>query len=687
MTISDLNLMTKKEAEAKIHKLREELEYHNRKYYLEAKPEISDLQFDKMMKELIELEEAYPEFSSPDSPSQRVGGAPLKEFKTVHHHVPMMSLDNTYSVEELEEFDKRIKKFLNVEKIEYFVEEKIDGVSIALTYIDGHLTLGATRGDGKSGDDITENIKTIHSIPLKIPAPGASYKGKVPARFEIRGEAFIPHEQFEKINKEKEKAGEDLFANPRNACAGSLKQLDPKQVASRKLDAFIHGFALAEGIEHPKTQQEVFDLFKSLGFKTIQHTALCKNIHQVNDFIGAFKEKRHKLNYDIDGMVIKVNDFAEQKALGVTSKSPRWMIAYKYPAERAETILEDIKVQVGRTGVLTPVAMLKPVRLSGTTVSRASLHNFDEIERLDVRLGDHVLVEKSGEIIPKVMEVLKDKRKGHPAKFVIPKKCPVCHGHVEQLGGEVAWRCVNLACPAQLKAKIRHYAQRDAMDIERLGTVWIEQFVDNGMIKDLADIYYLDPKKIEAMERMGKKSTENLFEGIERSKKQPLHRLIFGLGILDVGERGAFLLAQKFRNLEALAKASEEELQAIREIGPATAHSLHQFFHQEGTKKVLEKLRKAGVRFNLVEEVKTETPLSGKTCVITGTLEKFERKEAEALIRRLGGHPSSSVSVKTDYVIVGENPGSKSDKAKQLGVKILDEKEFLALLKKSGWSE
>ena len=680
--------MTKKEAEQKIKKLRNEIERHNRKYYIEAKPVISDFEYDKLMQRLIELEKAFPDLMTPDSPSQRVGGTPLEGFQSVEHRVPMLSLDNTYSFEELADFDKRVKKFLGKEAVEYFVEEKIDGVSISLTYENGLLILGATRGDGKRGDEITENIKTIHSIPLRLPASGASFKGKVPRFLEVRGEAYLSHPSFEKINREKEKAGEELFANPRNACAGTLKQLDPKMVAQRNLDAFIHGLAvLEEGGKAPETQSGAFKFFQSLGLKTIQHYALCPDIHAVGKFIESYSDKKNQLPYDIDGMVVKVNSFGEQKALGMTTKSPRWMIAYKYPAERAETLLEDIKVQVGRTGTLTPVALLKPVQLSGTTVSRASLHNQDEIERLDVRIGDYVSVEKSGEIIPKVIEVLKEKRKGALRKFVFPDHCPVCHGKVSRAAGEVANRCVNLACPAQLKARVRHYAQRDAMDIERLGTVWVDQFVTNGMIQDLADIYYLDFDKVMSLERMGRKSTENLFQGIEKSKTQPLHRLIFGLGIMDVGEHAAHILAQKYKSLDRLAKANEDELQSMREIGPTTAHSIHEFFHQEGTKKILEKLRKTGVRFDLVEEIKTSTPLSGKTMVITGTLEKLERPAAEALIRSFGGHPTGSVSKKTDFVIVGESPGSKFDKAKELGIKILNEKDFLQLLKTSGWRE
>ncbi|MDD5218483.1 MAG: NAD-dependent DNA ligase LigA, partial [Candidatus Omnitrophica bacterium] len=611
--------MTKAEARETIEKLRQEIEHHNRKYYLDAKPEISDFDFDRLMRKLIDLETAYPEFAVPDSPSRRVGGAPLSGFRTITHRVPMLSLDNTYSFDEVREFDKRVKKFLNQDKIRYFVEEKIDGVSISLIYENGVLTLGVTRGDGKQGDDITENIRTIRSIPLRIPVAGAAFQGVVPKYLEVRGEAYLSHRQFEKINAEKEKAGEEFFANPRNACAGSLKLLDPKLVAARKLDAFLHGLAVLEGPEGPRSQNETFALFTALGFKTIPHTKICDTVEDVNAYIETFREKKNKLDYDIDGLVIKVDSFAEQQALGTTNKSPRWMIAYKYPAEKAETVLEDIKIQVGRTGVLTPVAILKPVHLSGTTVSRASLHNQDEIHRLDVRIGDHVLVEKCGEIIPKVVAVLAEKRTAPLKKFVFPAHCPVCHGKAEKCGEEVAVRCMNLACPAQLKGRVRHFAQRDAMDIEGLGTVWVEQFVDRKLIRDLSDIYHLNFDEVMNLERMGQKSTDNLFAGIEKSKQQPLERLIYGLGILDVGEHSAHILAQKFRHLDALAKADEDILQSIREIGPVTAHSIYEFFQQPGTRKIIEKLRKAGVRFDIVEDVQGKTPFSGKTCVLTGT--------------------------------------------------------------------
>ncbi len=678
-----MKVKDKAAAEKEIGRLRFEIERHNYKYYVEAKPEISDLEFDKLMKKLIELEAAYPEFKSSDSPTQRVGGEPVKAFRTVEHKLPMLSLDNTYTFEELEEFDKRVKKFLAKEKVSYFVEQKIDGVSISLTYEKGRLVLGATRGDGRFGDDVTENIKTVRAIPLTLPAPGAGFKGKLPDLLEVRGEVYLPAESFEKLNQEKEKQGEEPFANPRNACAGSLKLLDPKIVAVRGLSIFVHGLGSVKGKGaegFPETQSGAFEFFRKVGLKAIEYTKACQDIREVEEFIRWFQPKRDSLDYEIDGMVVKVDSFAHQKALGQTTHAPRWMIAYKYPTERKETLIEEIQVQVGRTGALTPVAILKPVQISGTTVSRASLHNRDEIERLDVRIGDHVLVEKSGEIIPKVMEVLKQKRTKPLPKFKFPERCPVCGGRAQSYGDEVAVRCVNFGCPAQLEARVRHYAQRDAMDIEGLGEVWIHTFVEKGFVKDLADIYYLNFDKVKDLERMAEKSAQNLFDGIEASKKRPLRRLIYGLGILNAGEHAGVLLAERFRSLDRLAEASREELSSIREIGPVTAESIVQFFREPGTKKVLTKLAKAGVRFDLVEAVKKGTPLSGKSVVITGTLEHYSRSEAEALVRSLGGHPSGSVSKKTDFLVLGKEPGSKHHKAKALGIKIISEAEFKKLL-------
>ncbi len=685
--------MNKSEAKSKIEKLRKDINFHNQKYYEEAKPVIADHEFDRLMKDLVDLENKFPEFKTSDSPSQRVGGAPLKEFKTVRHSIPMLSMDNTYSYDELREFDQRVKRGLNRTNVDYFIEEKVDGVSISLTYTNGIFTLGATRGDGRFGDDVTENLKTIRDIPLVIPklpltltlSPRGRGKGegkKIPELLEVRGEVYMPHASFEKLNQQKEKLGEELFANPRNACAGTLKLLDPRLVARRELSIFFHGIGMVKGRQF-QSQSELFEFLKAVGFKIIQHTKQAKNIEEVIEFTESFQKLRNDLDYDIDGLVVKVDSFDDREQLGMTSKAPRWMIAYKYPAEQAETLLEDIMISVGRTGALTPVAMLKPVRLSGTTISRASLHNQDEIERLDVRVGDYVIIEKSGEIIPKVISVNLKKRKKSLRKFQFPDQCPVCGSKVHQVQGEVAVRCMSLACPAQLKGRIKHYAMRDAMDIEGLGEVLIEQLVNEKLAKDLADIYHLDFNDVANLERMGKKSAENLFVGIERSKSKELARLIFGLGILNVGERAAQLLADRFGNLDKLVQATQENLLSIREIGLTTAESIVDFFKQSGNQRILEKLKKAGVKFDVVETKKSGTSFSGKTFVITGTLKTYSRPEAEQLIRRYGGFATSSVSKKTDYLVLGEEPGSKYKKAKELGVKILKEDEFVKMINQS----
>ncbi|OGW80441.1 MAG: DNA ligase (NAD(+)) LigA [Omnitrophica bacterium RIFCSPLOWO2_12_FULL_44_17] len=672
--------MKKTEAKSKIEKLRKTIEYHNRKYYIDAAPEISDQEYDRLLRELIDMEAVFPEFKTSDSPTERVGGVPLKEFKTVEHRISMLSMDNTYSYEELLDFDKRVKKGLGNDRVVYFVEEKIDGVSISLRYEKGILRWGATRGDGKFGDDVTENLKTVKTIPLRLEAvTGDLFSRDLPGVLEVRGEVYMSHDSFKKVNQEREISGEELFANPRNACAGTLKLLDSKMVAKRNLSFFCHGIGLSEGLEL-KSQHELFEFYRSVGLPTIEYAKRVGGIENVIDFATSFEKKRKSLKYDIDGLVVKVDSFDDRKILGVTSKSPRWMIAYKYPAVRAVTKLREIEISVGRTGALTPVAILEPVRLSGTTVSRASLHNRDEIERLDVRVGDYVEVEKSGEIIPKVFSVVKNKRTKTLPKFKFPNHCPVCGSEAVKLGDEVAIRCVSLACPAQLKGRIKHFAMRDAMDIEGLGDVLAEQLADQKLVKDLADIYYLDFDQIESLERMGKKSAENLFSAIEQSKQRELYRLILGLGILNAGERAAEILADRYKSLDRLMEVTEEELCEIREIGPVTAKSIVNFFKQSGTHKIIEKLRKAGVRFNIVERKKERTPFSGKSFVITGSLKQYSRSEAENLIRRFGGIPSASVGKKTDFLVMGEDPGSKYDKAKKFGVLIIEETTFSKMI-------
>jgi len=677
-----------KAVEKRIKELRKTLECHNRKYYEEAAPEISDFEYDKLMRELMDLEKAHPEFLALDSPSRRVGGAPLKQFDTVEHRFPMLSLDNTYSREELLEFDERVRKGLGGrERIDYYVEEKIDGVSISLIYEKGVLMLGVTRGDGRFGDNVTGNIKTIRTIPLRIVSRGGGSFSAVPELLEVRGEIYMPRKSFDRLNGEKIRKGEEPFANPRNACAGSLKLLDPKIVAERDLNIFVHGKGSLRGAL-PSSYHEFIGSLAAFGFRVIKNAKLCRGIETVLQFIEEHRQTVDSLDYDIDGMVVKVDSFADQEILGATSKSPRWMIAYKYPAERKETTLCGIEIQVGRTGVLTPVAILEPVRIAGTMVSRASLHNRDEIERLDVRVGDRVLVEKSGLIIPKVIEVVKEKRPERLRKFAFPKHCPVCGGKVMSLSKEnedeeeVAVRCINLACPAKLKASLKHYAQRSAMDIEGLGEALIGQLVDSGMVKDLSDLYSLDFEKVVLLEGMGKKSAENLFKGITESKQRTLARLIFALGIPNVGERGGEILADRFDSLDGFMAAKKDDLMNIHEIGPVVARSIIDFFSQEGTKTVIRNLKETGVHFS-IKEKKDSDVFSGKTFVVTGALKGYSRQEIEALIKRLGGSVTSSVSKKTSFLVLGAEPGSKYDKARELGVPVLSEEEFLKLADKT----
>jgi DNA ligase (NAD+) len=642
-------------------------------------PEISDQAYDALYRRLKELEEKYPQFITPDSPTQRVGERPLEGFKTVKHKIPMLSMDNTYSEEEIRDFDRRVRKLLPKEEVNYVVELKIDGVSVSLTYENGVLVQGATRGDGFEGDDITQNLKTIRSIPLRLMSKDGV---KIPPVLEVRGEVYLPKSKFLELNKEREKRGEPLFANPRNAAAGSLKLLDSREVAKRGLDIFIWGLGYYEGIEFKK-HHEALEYFKKLGLKVNPFYKFCKDIEEVIQYCKEWNEKKESLEYAIDGMVIKVDDLDQQRRLGTTTKAPRWLIAYKFPAERAETILKDIIVQVGRVGTLTPVAIIEPVYLSGTIVSRASLHNEDQIKRLDVRIGDHVLVEKAGEIIPQVVGVLKEKRTGKEREFKMPTHCPVCGEKVVRFPGEVAVRCINPLCPAQIKNSIKHFASRDAMDIEGLGEALIEQLVDRGLVKDYADLYYLRFDQLVNLERMGAKSAENLLRAIQASKNRPLHRLIYALGIRHVGIHVAEVLAEHFPSIDELAKATFDKLNIIPEIGPTIAESVVNFFSKESTKKVLEKLKKAGVNMERKEE-KVSDVLKGLTFVVTGTLKGYTRKEIEETIKKYGGRVASSVSRLTNYLILGENPGSKYEKAKQLGIKIISEEEFNKMIGKEG---
>lgn len=669
--------MGKKDIESKIRRLRELVSHHDRKYYAENRPEVSDQEYDRLMKELQKLEEVHPELITPDSPTQRVSGEVQEGFKTVEHKVPMLSMDNTYSADEIREFDKRVKKNLGVDKLDYVVELKIDGVSISLLYEKGRFTQGATRGDGFNGDDITINLRTIRSLPLNSRVKKAV---RFPVIFEARGEVYIPRKTFLKINKEKEKRKEEIFANPRNAAAGSLKLLDSSLAAKRHLDMWIYGFGSVEGVSF-KTQYEAINFLKDSGFRTNPHIKKCHSVEDVIKYCDEWEDRKDSLDYDIDGMVIKVDSFSYQKRLGQTSKSPRWMIAYKFPAERKETRLEDIIIQVGRTGTLTPVAVLKPVELSGSTVSRATLHNQDEIIRKDIRIGDHVIIEKAGEIIPQVVEALKNKRTGKEKKFSMPKKCPACGSGVENIEREVALRCENLGCPAQLKERIKHFASRQAMDIEGMGEAIVTQLVDKKMVEDYGDIYYLKHDEIKGLERMADKSASNLIDAIVKSKTNSLNRLMFGLGIRHVGVRAAWILTTRFGSLERIASLDIEEFEKINEIGPIMARSIHAFFRSKENKKVIEKIKRAGVNVKAIGDRGKTMKLEGKTFVLTGSLESFSRQEIEELIRIQGGNASSSVSKKTDFLVAGKDPGSKLDKAKKLGVKIINEDGFKKMIK------
>jgi len=641
------------EVKLEIEKLREELYRHNRLYYTENNPEISDSEYDAFMQQLAELEKKYPDLVTPDSPTQRVGGAPLEGFTSVRHAIPMLSLDNTYSREELYDFDGRVKRGLDIsEDMEYVAEVKLDGVAVSLRYENGRFVRGSTRGDGVTGDDITENLKTIKMIPLRL--------AKIFPTIEARGEVYMNRTDFEKFNRKREQAGEELLANPRNATAGSLKLLDSKLAAVRPLRIAIYGIGEISGIT-VDTHLEVLENLKTLGFTTVEHYRLCRGIEEVISFCNEMEQKRADIPCDIDGMVIKVNRLDYQVRLGATSKSPRWAIAYKFKAEQATTRLLDIKVQVvkvqvGRTGTLTPVSILKPVRLAGSVISRATLHNEDEIKRKDIRVGDTVLIEKGGDVIPKIVKVIIGKRTGSEKIFQMPDRCPVCDSEVLRVPDEVAVRCANIACPAQLKNRICHFAARGAMDIEGLGESLVEQLVDKKMLTDCGDIYSLEKEQLAELERMGEKSSRNLLNAIEESKSRPLARLFFGIGIPFVGARAASLLAQRYSSIDDLAAAEKEYLENIEEIGPKTAESVIEFFKKPRNMEVIEKLKRAGVR--TIEEKPKATAVdpnfAGKTFVLTGSMEKFTRGEASEIIEQRGGRATASVSKKTDYVLAGE---------------------------------
>ncbi|MGD0517965.1 MAG: NAD-dependent DNA ligase LigA [Thermoguttaceae bacterium] len=662
---------------AEIARLREEIRRHDYLYYVAAAPEISDLQYDRLMERLKRLEAEHPDLISPDSPTQRVGGQPVEGLNQVEHRVPMLSIENTYSIEELKKYGERVAKLLPGENIEWVVELKIDGVAIALIYENGLLTRGITRGNGRVGDDITHNVRTVKGIPLRLSGK------KVPPVLEVRGEIYMTNSDLVALNEEQEKNGGPLFANTRNVTAGSVRLLDPRICARRRLRFFAHGVGLTEGLK-ARTHMEFLDELRGYGIPPTPEVQCFSSFAAAVDHCEELIERLHELDFEIDGLVLKVNSFAERERLGATSKSPRWVIAYKFEKYEATTKLNEIRVQVGKTGTITPVADLEPVELAGTTVSHASLHNADEIERKDVRVGDVVVVEKAGKIIPHIVRVEKHLRKGSLRKFVFPTACPECEAKLVKDEGGVYIRCPNQNCPAQVKERIRYFAGRNAMDIEGLGDKLVDQLVNDGLVKNYGDLYRLEEKqdKLLNLERMGRKSVDNLLEGIEASKNRGLARLLNALSIRHVGSRVAAVLAEHFGTMEALMSAKEEELSEVNEIGPIIAASIFSFLHSKFGQETIADLKSLGINMQSTAPARGQRrALEGKTLVVTGTLQKYTREEIEELITRHGGHAASSVSKKTDYVVAGENAGSKLDKAKQLGIEIISENEFEKLIK------
>jgi DNA ligase (NAD+) len=668
-----------KDIEKKIEALREKIRHHEYRYYVLDDPEISDAEFDQLMNSLKKLEAEHPELVTSDSPTQRVGGKPREGFVKAPHSSPMLSLDNTYSEEELRGWERRVHELTGRSDIDYVCELKLDGMSLALHYEEGKLARGITRGDGSIGEDVTLNVRTVRSIPLVI-AKDKLKKAGIPAAFEVRGEMLMPIAAFRRMNEEREQKGLSQFANPRNATAGTVRQLEPSITAERRLDYFSY-MLLVDGQTYFDRHSKTLDALDAAGFKVNPRRKLAKNFEQVWAFIGEWEEKRETLPYEIDGIVIKVDRVALQQELGYTGKAPRWAIAYKYAARAGITRIEDILVQVGRTGKLTPVAALTPVPIGGTTVSRATLHNMDEIERLGVKIGDWVEVERGGDVIPKVTRVVEDKEhKRGTQKFHMPEKCPVCGTKVVRTEGEVDYRCVNANCPAKLRETILHFASRHVMNIEGMGDALVNQLTDRGMVKTVADIYRLTKDDLLKLERMGDKSAQNVLDEIEASKKLPLERVIFGLGIRFVGERTAQFLAEHFGSIDALMDASAEQLQEVNEVGPRIAQSIAEFFLEPKNRDLVEQLRK--FRLTLSGHRKQRgTKLAGKTFVLTGTLTGYSRDQAKKLIEDAGGRVAGSVSKKTDYVIAGADAGSKLEKARELGVPVIGEKEMAELLK------
>ena len=648
--------------------LKKEIEYHNYRYYVLASPIITDEEYDKLMKKLIELEEKYPELRTPDSPTQRVGGQPLSGFESVEHSEPMLSLDNTYNEAEILNFHERVKK--NVGETEYVAELKIDGVSIALRYENGILVKAITRGDGLRGDDVTTNVKTIKSIPLRLPEP---------ITIEVRGEIYMPVSDFEEYNRQREEEGLTPFANPRNATAGTLHLLNPSEVSQRKLDSFIY-FVVKPQNFGLKTHWEALEFLKNLHFKVNPHNELCKSINDVIEYWRKWSKSRSQLEYWVDGVVVKVNNFEQQNELGWTAKSPRWAIAFKFPAQQARTRIMDVTFQVGRMGTITPVAELEPVELEGTVIKRASLHNFDYIQQKDIRIGDYVLIEKAGGIIPQIVHVITELRNGTEKEVIVPSKCPVCGGDVGKESGDyVAYVCLNPHCPAKLKRHLEVLVSRQALDIQGLGPRIISKIVDAGLVKDIADIFYLSVFDLSQISGLGPKMISNILSEIEKAKSATLDKLIVGLGIPGIGEKTAKVLAKKFKSLEDLSNATVERLLEIEGIGEDSAKNIVDYFSLPKTKEIIEKLKRAKVNLENTA-IEEEDILSGLTFCVTGTLKGYSREEIKKYIESLGGHFTDTVTKKTDYLIVGNNPGSKLQKAEKFGVEIITEEEFLRLV-------
>ena len=666
---------TPRQAQRRAEQLARELHDHDYRYYVLADPVIADEEYDRLMRELLDLEAEYPDFRSPDSPTQRVGGEPTKEFRTVTHDPPMLSLANTYNAEEIRDFDRRVRELLEQEKPVYVAELKFDGIAIALKYRDGALVQGATRGDGTQGDDITNNLRTIRSIPLVLRT-----KDKALKTIEVRGEAFMHRAEFDRMNAQRSAAGEKTFINPRNATAGTLKMQDPKVVASRPIQMYAY-FLLGAGKELTRHSSNL-ETLRSLGFPVNQNSKVCRNIDEVIEFWKRWEEKRESLPYDIDGIVVKVDSLRQQETLGTIAKSPRWAVAFKFASRKGQTRLKGIALQVGRVGTVTPVAELEPVFVGGTTVSRATLHNIDYINELDLRIGDTVVVEKGGDVIPKVSGIVPSLRPEGTTAFVMPATCPACGSKIYRDEGEANYFCENAECPAQVRGRIEHFAHRGAMDIEGLGEAAVETLVTMNLVKNVADLYTLQAKKktLVAIERWGEKSTQNLLDGIAGSKRQPFHRVIFGLGIRHVGAGVAKVLAESYPSMDALSAAKEEELHLTPQVGPKIAESIVHFFADRHNREIVRRLKEAGLMMTGASRAKKAT-LVGKTFVLTGTLPSYTREEAGRIIEENGGKVVSSVSKNTSYVLAGEDAGSKLTKARSLGITVLSESEFKKMIR------